>query len=771
VKWGKLVGLRTALKKNIIAKRLEANGIVQGVGFRPFVYQLANKHKIRGEIANTSNGVSLHIEGLKSDIDKFCRDLSEKCPPLARITNISILPATVKTYKEFTIEKSKGEPYRSTLISPDVSVCEDCLRELFDPNDRRYKYPFINCTNCGPRYTIINDIPYDRPFTSMQHFKMCNDCQTEYDDPSNRRFHAQPNACSTCGPHVSLYDGCKNPIETDDPIQKTAVLLKEGFIVAIKGLGGYHFAVDAENDDAVRKLRQRKHREEKPLAVMSYDIDRIGSYAHISSKEEALLSSFQRPIVLLRKKDPNPLSNEVAPRNRYFGVMLPYTPLHYILLSHGFLATVMTSGNISEEPIAIDNDEAFDRLSNIADYFLTHNRDIYLRSDDSIVRMTADSNRFIRRSRGYVPVPVFLKKAIPEVLACGAELKNTVCLTKGKNAFLSQHIGDLENLETYSFFKMTIEHMKRILDIKPKIVACDLHPDYLSTEFAKSLSDIQLIQIQHHHAHIVSCMAENKIHEPVIGLSLDGTGYGVDGHIWGGEVITAQLDSFERVASLSNTAMPGSAAAIKEPWRMAVSYLNEAFGTMVNDLDIPLFESIDQKEVDTIVQMILKKVNSPSTSSLGRLFDGIAAILGIRTHVSFEGQAAMELEMISEDVTDCYEYEWIEEDIFRVPTTPIIKGVVHDLKAGVSPSVISGRFHQTIIHLFGDLCCTIRSKTGLNRVALSGGVFQNSLLLTGMIRILEDNQFKVFTHSNVPANDGGIALGQAVVAAANLKYH
>lgn len=760
------------MKENTIARRLEANGIVQGVGFRPFVYQLANRHGIKGEIANTSAGVSMHIEGVSEDIDLFCKDLTEQCPPLARITEISIHPVPLGEYEDFSITKSKRGLFRSTLISPDVAVCDDCLSELFDPNDRRFQYPFINCTNCGPRYTIIDDIPYDRPNTSMKHFKMCKTCQSEYDDPANRRFHAQPNACEICGPRVRLYDASKKIVEAeiDGSIIKTVLLLKEGYIIAIKGLGGYHLAVDAENSDAVRKLRERKHRNEKPLAVMSYCLDQIEEYAYVSSEERALLTSFQRPIVLLRKKEPNPLSNEVAPQNRYFGVMLPYTPLHYILLSQNFSALVMTSGNISDEPIAIDNDEAFERLSGIADYFLIHNRDIYLRSDDSILRTIAGSNRFIRRSRGYVPAPVILKETVPKILACGAELKSTVCLTKGKNAFLSQHIGDLENLETYEFFKMTIEHMKRILDIDPVIVACDLHPDYLSTEYAETLKGIHLIRVQHHHAHIVGCMAENQMDGPAIGLSFDGTGYGTDGSIWGGEVMVAEGGTFARVASLSYVPMPGSAAAIKEPWRMATSYLYDAFGPAFCDLDIPALKAIDQRKIETIVHMILKKINSPNTSSLGRLFDGVAAILGVRNVVSFEGQAAMELEMLAADnFADVYDYEWIEDDILRMPTAPIIKGIVGDVRKGVAPEIISNKFHTTLIWLFGDVSCAIRKKTGLNRVVLSGGVFQNSLLLAGLIKRLEDNQFHVFTHSSVPTNDGGIALGQAMVAAASLN--
>ncbi|MCP4682054.1 MAG: carbamoyltransferase HypF, partial [Desulfobacterales bacterium] len=497
------------MEKDCVAKDIKVNGIVQGVGFRPFVYQLAKRYDISGEIANTSSGVSIHLEGLKQDIESFCTDLSDMGPPLSHITKISIQNGLLNGHKGFSIVKSRSRDFKATLISPDVSICDDCLNEVLDPENRRYLYPFINCTNCGPRYTIIDDIPYDRPGTSMKHFKMCESCQAEYDAPADRRFHAQPNACAGCGPHVTLYNKNREIIPSHAPIEKAAELLKEGHILAIKGLGGFHLSADAENHEAVARLRRRKHREEKPFAIMSYDIGRIREYAHMDIEEESLITSYQRPIVLLRKKQINPISEHVAPRNKYFGTMLPYTPLHYILLKNSFKALVMTSGNMSEEPIVIDNENAFERLSAIADYFLVHNRDIYLRSDDSLVKRTAGATRFIRRSRGYVPIPIFLKRDIPRILACGAELKNTICLTKNDQAFLSQHIGDLENLETYKFLELTVAHMKGILDIDPKIIAYDLHPDYLSTRYAKVQEDVTMVPVQHHHAHIVSCMAEN----------------------------------------------------------------------------------------------------------------------------------------------------------------------------------------------------------------------------------------------------------------------
>lgn len=763
--------LHTAIMaKDVIAKRLKINGIVQGVGFRPFVYQLAEQYALKGEVANTSSGVSIHVEGPPDRIASFESDLCQKHPPLAHIVEISRRMESVRHYPAFSIVHSRDETKMSTLISPDVSICEDCRRELFDPNDRRFHYPFINCTNCGPRYTIIDDIPYDRPKTSMRHFSMCPLCQAEYDDPNNRRFHAQPNACAQCGPHVSLCNNQGKEINADDPIPKAAKLLKQGYIVAVKGLGGYHLAADAENTDAVVRLRRRKLREEKPFAIMSYDLDHIRRYAEIKTNEIRLLTSIQRPIVLLRKKIPSCISDEVAPRNKYLGVMLPYTPLHYLLLKPGFIALVMTSGNLSEEPIAIDNDDAFKRLGEIADFFLVHNRDIYLRSDDSIVRHSAGAKRFIRRSRGFVPIPVFLKNKVPPILACGAQLKNTICITKNDTAFLSQHIGDLENPATYDFFQLTIDHLQRILEITPEIIACDMHPTYLSTQYAEKRTGIQKIRVQHHHAHIASCMAEHKLDGPVIGLSFDGTGYGPDDTVWGGEVLVVEENTFERVGHIEYVRMPGSTAAIKEPWRMALSYLHDAYGSDFRNLDLKLLREIGNQKITVISEMISKTVNSPLTSSLGRLFDGVAAIIGLRHRVNFEGQAAMELEMLAADSADAiYDYEWITDNMYKILPAPMIRGVVDDVQNGMVIAEISAKFHLTVIRLFADLCDVIRKDRNLNRVVLSGGCFQNATLLTGLIQALEKKNFQVFAHQQVPANDGGIALGQVRVAAASFR--
>ena len=755
------------MDEGIVARRLSIHGIVQGVGFRPFVFQLARRFSLKGSVANTSSGVTVVVEGRQSEIDRFFRALVASPPPLAHITQIESASAKIAGHRRFSIVNSTAEKERSTLISPDAAVCGECISELFDPADRRYRYPFINCTNCGPRYTIIEDVPYDRPKTSMRQFTMCPQCQAEYDDPASRRFHAQPNACPECGPSAALFESGRIRIEADDPIAEAGRRLTSGRIVAVKGLGGFHLAADAENDDAVLRLRTRKHREEKPLALMVKDLRVAERLCRITAEERALLTSSQRPIVLLEKREPNHVAESAAPGNRCFGVMLPYTPLHYLLLEAGPAVLVMTSGNLSEEPIAIGNDEAFTRLADIADDFLIHDRKIILRSDDSIVRHTCAASRFVRRSRGYVPVPVFLREPIRPALAVGAELKNTVCLTKGNNAFVSQHVGDLENAETLFFFEQTIDHLKRILGIEPELIAYDLHPDYLSTGWATTQAGSAKIGVQHHHAHIAACLAEHRIDGPVLGLAFDGTGYGPDGTIWGGEVLIADVAGYRRAARLEPVRMPGSAAAIREPWRMAVSYVHHAFGKSVFELNLPVFERVGAEPVRVAAEMIDKKVNSPKTSSLGRLFDGIAAICGLRERVAFEGQAAMELEMRSApDTIGTYATHWSSGPVRTVHVDPIVRQVVEDLRQQVPISVIGGKFHATLARLFSELCRELREETGLSQVALSGGVFQNAILLSQMTKSLTEQGFSVFSHRIVPTNDGGISLGQAVAAAA-----
>jgi hydrogenase maturation protein HypF len=767
-------------------KRISIQGIVQGVGFRPFVYRLAVSENLKGFVTNTSQGVEIEAEGAPEALDRFIRYLRTDPPPLSKITRMEVSQIQKQGDPEFMIRASREDEERSTLISPDISICDDCLKELFDPKDRRYRYPFINCTNCGPRYTIIKDIPYDRPKTTMSVFRMCPDCRREYDDPANRRFHAQPNACPVCGPRIWLADRVGNAIETEDAIVETARLLKQARIVVVKGLGGFHLACDATNETAVSLLRQRKAREEKPLAVMAPDISTIRTFAELNAHENDLLHTPRRPIVLLQKKKESPLAESVAPRNNYYGTMLPYTPLHYLLLNEGFTALVMTSGNMSEEPIAIGNEEALKRLGGIADYFLFHDRDIYLRGDDSVTRFVAGLPRIIRRSRGYVPVPVFLRKEAPSVLAVGGELKNTICLLKGDRAFLSQHVGDLENMETMEFFEECIDHLTRILEIEPVAIAHDLHPDYLSTQWAKEQEDIPLIAVQHHHAHIAACLTENGRDEKVIGLSLDGTGYGDDGCIWGGEVLVSDLVSYGRAAHFDYRPMPGGAVAIKEPWRMGVAYLYEIFRNDREDKkniedflrwlnELSVFQNIESDRVSGIVRMIRNKVNVHDTSSLGRLFDGVAAMIGLREKVAFEGQAAMELEMAMGDTARSWNWDEaynfaireIEEKMLISPDAVVLK-VTEDMRDGVTAGDISFRFHAGLVNLYSQICKKLRDRTNINVVALSGGCFQNRFLLENIIRVLEEAEFEVLTHSQVPTNDGGIALGQAVVASYRL---
>ena len=748
---------------------VRVEGIVQGVGFRPFVFQLARKFHLKGHVANTAQGVLIHAEGRPHDLEAFCHAVKTQAPPLSHITRVTQTPAKTKGHDRFFIRQSADAQTKDTLISPDVCVCEDCLREMLDPADRRYLYPFINCTNCGPRYTIIESVPYDRPKTSMKHFAMCDLCRAEYEDPANRRFHAQPNACPVCGPHVTLTDADGQPYANADPVSKTRELLLSGKIVAIKGLGGFHLAADALNEAAVTRLRRRKNREEKALAVMSPDLDIASGYAVITQAEAGMLQDRRRPIVLCQKRLPEALAPSVSPKNPYYGVMLPYTPLHYLILGvdpgDGFTALVMTSGNLSEEPIAIQNQEALDRLSQIADAFLIHNRDIYLRSDDSVACHAAGKPRLIRRSRGYVPTPVFLHKSFPQIMACGPELKNTMCFTRGDQAFLSQHIGDMENPAALDFFRRTADHLKRVQDLRPEICAHDLHPDYMTTRFALEESGLPCIGVQHHHAHIVSCMAENRVHGPVIGLSFDGTGYGTDGNIWGCEILIADFDGFIRAASLENAAMPGGEAAVKQPWRMAVSYLFQVDGDRFYENNHRLLKRHDPRKAAALAEMIQKKVNCPLTSSLGRLFDGVASLCGIRDQVRHEGQAAMELEaVLATGETSFYETEIISGDPARVAIGPIIQGVAGDLENNLPKGIISAKFHNSLVLCFTRLCADLRKTHGIDKAVLSGGVFQNQYLLTHLSRALEKQGFEVFTHSLVPTNDGGVSLGQAVVA-------
>jgi hydrogenase maturation protein HypF len=768
-----------------VRKAIEVTGIVQGVGFRPYVYRLAFERDLAGFITNTAAGVSIEIEGPAEAVDDFVSRLPAEAPRLARITQVAANDIPVRAEGEFRILPSRAGENRRVLISPDVAICDDCLRELFDPSDRRFHYPFINCTNCGPRYTIVRDIPYDRARTSMAVFPMCADCQREYDNPLDRRFHAQPNACWKCGPQVELWDavgaglvparsraptrGAPTGGFPADPIAEAAARLQAGYVVAVKGLGGFHLAVDATNPAAVSRLREGKRRVEKPFAIMAADLEAVRNLCELDDASRALLDSPERPIVLLRKKSASPIAELVAPFNLEYGVFLPYTPLHHLLFAAGrFQALVMTSGNISEEPIAIDNSEAVARLRGIADFFLVHNRDILLRCDDSVVRVAGEQPRQLRRSRGYVPVPVFLNEDLPPILAVGGELKNTVCLTRGRHAFLSQHIGDLENLESYGFFETTISSFKRILEIDPQLLAYDLHPDYFSTRWALSQTGLERVGVQHHHAHIASCMAENHLGGKVIGIALDGTGYGTDGAVWGGEVLLATYADFERVAHLDYVPLPGGAAAINEPWRMAVSYLHKHFGEAFPDLDIPFVRELERRQLAVIVRMLERGVNSPLTSSCGRLFDAVSALAGIRKRVNYEAQAAIELEaaIAGESESSGYPFELRpEENGWIIDTRPMFAALVDDLKCGVLAGIVSRRFHEGLVDVLARVAKLVQAKGGLQSTCLSGGAFQNVFLLDHLKQRLEADGLNVFTHSEVPCGDGGLSLGQALVAA------
>ncbi len=746
---------------------LQIEGIVQGVGFRPFVFSTARAQGLAGWVLNNSRGVEIEIEGLEESINNFISILKEKSPPLSRIHSVQAQEIPLKGDHSFFIYESKELADRLPFISPDTDVCDDCLRELFDPSDRRYLYPFINCTNCGPRFTIIRDIPYDRDKTTMHIFTMCPVCEREYHDPLNRRFHAQPIGCWQCGPRVMLLDASGAEVETADPVQKTIELLLQGRIVAIKGLGGFHLAVDAAAQDAVVRLRERKHREEKPFALMVRNVETARQLCFTSPAEEEILSSHTKPILLLKKRPRHAIAESVAPGNQFFGIMLPCTPIQHVLMQDNFLALVMTSANISEEPITKDNDEALERLRGIADYFLVHNRDIHVRTDDSIMRTMAGNISIQRRSRGLVPLAVPLLEEGIEVLACGGELKNTICFTKDKNAFLSQYIGDMENAETFRIFLESIKHLENILQVSPQVLAYDLHPNYLATRYALEQQGMRLVGVQHHFAHVVSCLAEHAVDEPAIGVAFDGTGYGDDGMIWGSEFFTFDYAQYVRRAHFAYIPMPGGNAAAREPYRMAVSYVYQAFKDKLFDLDLPVLKR-HAEHLATFITMIDRKVNAPLTSSCGRLFDAVSALIDLRDIMTFEGQAPMELEMAIDEQHDAlYHYEIInnaESTDYTISFEQVIREIVEDIKRKEPASSISCRFHNTVAAVIVDMCKQLRSETKLNLVALSGGVFQNLYLLTRTVDHLKKNGFSVLTHEHVPTNDGGISLGQAVIA-------
>ncbi len=749
-------------------RRIEVKGIVQGVGFRPFIFNLAKQYQLNGWVKNTSKGVIIEVDGKEETIQSFLKAISASPPPLAHIDNIISNAVPPNGFTSFQIIESEAIPGEFVPISPDMSICDDCRRELFDPTDPRFRYPFINCTNCGPRFTIIKDIPYDRPKTTMSSFPMCDFCEQEYHDPSNRRFHAQPVACPTCGPHIWLEVDHKEIANHEAALQQARQMLRDGKILAIKGMGGFHLTCDACNDLAVKTLRDRKHRTDKPFAVMVFGSEIAEHFCNFSPSELSLLESKEKPIVLVPAKPHSGISELVAPCNNRIGIMLPYTPLHLLLLepAPGFPEIlVMTSANVSEEPIAYTNNDAFARLEDIADGFLLHDRDIHMRIDDSVLSEFRGEAYFSRRARGFAPQPVPLPFEAPMLLAVGAELKNTFCLSKEKYAFLSHHIGDLENAETLHSFEEAVAHYEHIFRVSPSAIACDLHPDYLSSQYASERAcreEIPLLQIQHHHAHLAACLADHGWikQEPVIGIIFDGTGLGTDDTIWGGEILIGNYAGFERRYHLDYVPQPGGDAATRTPAKMALAHLWKS--TIPWDEELAPVQFLSSEEQNILHKQLEKSINTPLTSSMGRLFDAASALMGVRQKVNYEAQAAIEMEALcAEDEEDSYPIA-IHEDI--LDTAPLWAALLEDIKSGTPKSIMAARFHNAAAVMVLSVSEAIRRERGISTVVLSGGVWQNKRLLSRSAALLENADFQVLWHQHVPTNDGGIALGQVMVA-------
>jgi hydrogenase maturation protein HypF len=756
-----------------VGRFIKVKGIVQGVGFRPFIFNLAEKYHLAGWVRNSSSGVEITVNGAENALDVFIAEITNNPPPLARIDSIRSLEIPAESFESFTILPSLEETGNFVPVSPDMSICPDCQREMFDPKDRRYRYPFINCTNCGPRFSIIKDIPYDRPKTTMAGFPLCPDCQREYEDPRDRRFHAQPVACPVCGPQVWFESKGQKLSEKEDAIQQSREWLRAGKIIAVKGLGGFHLACDAANSAAVDALRARKKRSDKPFALMAFSLNLIRKYCEISPAEEALLVSPQHPIVLLLKKAGIELASGIAPGQNTLGFMLPYTPLHLLLLepAPGFPEVfVMTSGNLSEEPVSYLDDEAVRRLSGIADGFLMNDRPIHMRVDDSVARIVEDKTYPVRRSRGYAPQSISLPEPVQQILACGAELKNTFCLSRESQAFVSHHIGDLENYETLTSFESGIEHFKNLFRITPEVIAADLHPDYLSTRYALEKAaelNLPVVRIQHHHAHLAACLADNgwNSSESVIGLTFDGTGLGPDNVIWGGEVLVGNFNGYHRRFHLSESPLPGGDSAIRHPARIALAYLL-AYGLEYPETLAPA-NSLCYEERTVLRSQLDQKINTPLTTSMGRLFDAVSALIGVRLVATYEGQAAIELENICDpDVLNAYDIPFEGENILL---KPLLEQILSDWTNNIANRIISARFHNGLARLSLECCRKIRQETTIETVALSGGVWQNTTLLTKTLALLRQDGFHTLIHRQVPTNDGGISLGQVMIAHSSIS--
>jgi hydrogenase maturation protein HypF len=744
--------------------RVAVRGLVQGVGFRPFVYRLASRMKLKGWVLNSAQGVFIEVEGPRDILQSFLLGLEKDKPPRAVIQSLEFSFLDAAGYQDFDIRYSDESGRKTVLILPDIAVCADCRRDIFDPGNRRYRYPFTNCTNCGPRFTIIEALPYDRPHTSMKRFAMCPECDREYHDPEDRRFHAQPNACPHCGPRLELWDVKGITLaKEEEALLRAAEIILSGQILALKGIGGFQLIVDARNAKAIERLRARKRREEKPFALMYPSFDLVEKDCHLSELETRLLLAPEAPIVLLhRRSTSSQIVPAVAPGSPSLGVMLPYSPLHHLLMRDLAVPVVATSGNLSDEPICIDEHQALKRLDKIADFFLVHNRSIVRHVDDSVAQVVCGREMVLRRARGYAPLPVHMKNALPSVLAVGAHLKNSVALSVGNEVFISQHIGDLTTSEAFSAFRSTTEDLPRLYEAPPSFVACDLHPDYLSTKHATRMR-LPLHQVQHHFAHVLACMAENELEDPVLGVSWDGTGYGTDCTVWGGEFLLTDEESFQRVAHLRPFRLPGADAAVKEPRRTALGVLYEIWGEKgISERRLAPVASFSENELVVLRQMLSKGLNSPSTSSAGRLFDAVASILGLRHRVTFEGQAAMELESaIQPNLHDTYPFELIDGMAWIVDWAPMISEILIDLQKGELAGHISAKYHNTL----AEIIVAVARKVGESRILLTGGCFQNRYLVERSVSRLLDAGFQPYWHQRVPPNDGGIALGQVVAAA------